>query len=158
MKTKIKETIPFTDDHLDNKELIIKMLNEETKIIFDDKFQKNYHNKYMKPYTSMDIDFIAIRLVLDKFGFDTTNESVVNYRKIFKRYYSDPDEYDEDVINASHYMKNNRLMFYKTKELNIDDKIPNVDLLNLDSSKTNLYDILGDNKSDYTIIASFSMS
>lgn len=161
MKIEIKNTIPFTRKHIMDKELIIKMLKEETKIIYDNSFQSNYKNEYMNPYISIDIDLKAIRLVLNKFGFDTSDDSVSNYRNIFKYYYDNPNNYDEDVINASHYMRSNRLLFYKSKELNIGDSIPNVNLYNLDSTKTNLYEILDKNNQnnfEYTIIASFSMS
>ena len=158
MKLELENTIPFTLNDIKNKDLVIEMLKEETKISFDNDYQDKYHDKFFRPYISLDINLLIVRVVLNKFGFNTSDESIENYRSIFKYYYKNPNEYDYDVIQSSHYMKNNRVLFYKTKPLNIDDTIPNVNLLNLDSTKTNLYDIINQNKSDYTIIASFSMS
>ena len=56
---------------------------------------------------SLDVEKMINRIVLNYFGFDTSNESVENYRTIFRTYFKSPNDYDVEVINSVHYMREN---------------------------------------------------
>lgn len=151
--------IPFTIDHVKNKVLVIQMLNYEEQLTKSDYGQSLYKNTLNNPLISLTIEYGINRLVLSNFGFDTTDSSVNMYRTIFKTYYNSPDDYDSDVLNAVHYMRENKCVYYKNYPLQINDKIPNCDLYELDGiSKTTLYNVINKTKSKYTLIGAFSLS
>ena len=150
--------IPFTLEDVNNKELIIKMLKYEDEIGKSDKVQDFYRTELLQPRNTLEAIYATHRLVLNYFGFDTTDESVLNYRKIFSTYYKSPTEYDNDVISSVYYMKNNRCVFYNKPMPKIGNKMINTDLLKLDGTKTNLFDILSKFKYKYCFVGAFSNS
>lgn len=159
MRFEANNLIPFTIDHVNNKDLVIKMLKKEEELIKSASGQERYKNIYNKPYISLTNEYAFNRKILSLFGFDTSDYSVNNYRSIFRTYYHSPTNYDHDVINSSHYMRNNRCVFYTSPSINVGDIIPNVELYEADGkTKTTIYDIVKKYNANETIIAAFSMS
>ncbi|ARF11262.1 hypothetical protein Klosneuvirus_1_119 [Klosneuvirus KNV1] len=151
--------VPFTIEHIKNKHLVIKMLNYEEEFTKSKDGQLLYHNPLNRPIVSLTIEKIIHRIVLTKFGFDTSDESVANYRLIYKTYYKSPNEYDKDVINAVHYMRENKCAYYKSPVFEIGQKIPDCILFHLDGkSVTTLHDIINKKNADHILIAAFSLS
>lgn len=148
----------FTFQDVANKELVIKMLQFESNLMKSEFGQSRYKDAYTEPYVSLTNEYAFNRKVLMEFGYDTSDESVENYRSIFGTYYHSPTDYDKDVIDSSHYMKNNRCVFYTSKPIQVGDTIPNVKLYTLDEKEVTLYDIIKEQDADETIIAAFSMS
>ncbi len=158
-KSKIINAKPFTIYDVKNKQLVIKMLNYEEHITKSDNGQGLYKNTLNMPLTSLNVEKILNRQTLMNFGFDTTDESVEMYRTIFKNYYNSPTDYDKEVLNAVHYMRENKCVYYKSPIINVGDVIPNCEIYELDGkTKTSLHDIINKNKSTYTLIESFSLS
>jgi len=158
-KKEIRESIPFTSTHVKDKALVIKMLQ------FEENLAKNegqllYGNPLNNPLISLTVEKIFNRITLTEFNFDTDDTSVETFRTIFSTYYNSPNDYDKDVINASYYMRNNKCMFYKEKDLMINDTIPNCELYNLDGkTTTSLYDVINENPNiTNTMICGFSLS
>jgi len=153
-----KEIKPFTLQDVKNRDLIIQMLKYEDTIIHGTVAKDIYENELYKPRKSLTPEFTIHRLVLDKFGFDTTDDSVLNYRKIFANYYTSPDDYDKDVISSVTYMRENKLLYYKQPIINVGDKIPDVNLYQLDGKTiTTLYEQIGNNF-DHLLVGAFSNS
>jgi hypothetical protein len=150
-------TIPYTVDHIFDRQLVINMLNYEEHVATSDEGQQRYRNKLNRPTISLDNEYAFNRMTLQHFGFNTDNNSVNNYRSIFRTYYHSPDDYDKEVINASYYMRNNRCIYYTSPILHIGDVIPDCPLLELDgTTNTSLYDIISGSRS--TLICAFSNS
>jgi len=148
-----KSLQPFTKQDILNKELVIKMLNYEEDLTKSDYGQSLYKNTLNRPLVSLTIEKALNRLTLAHFNFTTDDDSVENYRTIFKTYYKSPTNYDKEVLYSVHYMRENKCVYYKEKPLQIGDIIPNCDLYN----SINLYDTI-DKESQYTLIAAFSLS
>lgn len=145
-------------DDILNKELVIKMLKYEEELTKSEKGQNLYKNILNKPLTSLNVEKTLNRLTLSYFGFNTSDENVEMYRTIFKTYYKSAEDYDADVLNASHYMRENRCVYYTSPILNLQNKIPNCDLYLSDGkNKTSLYDIINTDN-NYTMICAFSLS
>jgi hypothetical protein len=51
------------------------------------------------------------RMTLAAFGFDTSDDSVANYRRICRTYYRGPRDYDAEVLAAVTYLRENRLLY-----------------------------------------------
>ena len=132
----------FGDMELQDRDLVIRMLTWESEYMCSPEGQARYKAAGSGQFTSLDNEYAFNRMVLREFGFSTSDASVANYRRIFQTYYRSPTEYDREVINASHYMRNNRCVFYTSPELNIGDTIPNVPLLTPDSTETTLYEAI----------------
>ena len=156
-----KDLIPFTLQHVKNKTLIIQMLSWEEEFQRQ-KGNKNYTDqKYKHLKNGLELILIMHRKTLMQFGFNTSDESVANYREIFRTYFHSPNDYDKDVINASFYMRYNRCVFYQNKPLKKGEVIPDATLLQLTNNNTKnvqLYDIIRKLNGKYTLIAAFSLS
>lgn len=153
-----EKMIKFTLDHTHNKELVVKMLTYEDAYGKSEEAMKIYTSKLSHPHTLFPI-YVIHKKVLTDFGFDTSDESVTNYRKIFSVFYKSPTEYDRDVINSVYYMKNNKCMFYKKPMPKVGDKITDCSILNLDGSSTTLFNALHSiSNAEYYFMCSFSMS
>lgn len=157
-KTQERDLIPFTYEHVKNKELVIKMLTYEEEYGKSEIGQELYRTKLLNPYVSLEPIYVVHRVTLAKFGFDTSEESVKNYRKIFSYYYNSPTDYDNDVISASYYMRNNKLMFYTLPKPIIGDNMTNVKLLNLDGTNTTLFEELDKHQYKTCFVGAFSTS
>lgn len=151
--------ISFTMNNVNDKELVIQMLNYEETLTKSDYGQSLYKNTLNNPLISLTIEHAINRLVLTHFGFDTTDSNVDMYRTIFKTYYNSPDDYDKDVLNSVHYMRENKCVYYKMPLLQLGDKLPNCDLYKLNGETlTNLHDVINKFNSTYTLIGAFSLS
>lgn len=149
--------VPFTKQDVLNKELVIKMLNYEEALTKSDYGQGLYKNTLNNPLISLTIEKALNRATLSQFGFTTSGQSVEMYRTIFKTYYRDATDYDKEVLDSVHYMRENKCVYYKNKPLQIGEKIPDCELYNLDGKTTTLYDAIN-KESDHTLIAAFSLS
>lgn len=151
-------TRPFTETDIKNKELVIEMLKYEDSIYLGEKGQEIYTDPYYKPRVSLTPEFSIHRLVLSKFGFDTSDDSVLNYRKIFGYYYESPYKYDKDVLSSVAYMRENKCVYYTKPVIERGDIIPDCKLYNLDGkTSTTLYNTLG-NDFEYAFVAGYSSS
>ena len=119
----------FTDQELANRDLVIRMLRWESEFMCSPEGQARYKTQGSGQFTSLDNEYAFNRRVLREFGFTTNDTSVANYRRIFQTYFQSPTDYDHDVIQSSHYMRNNRCVFYTTPEIHVGDRIPDVPLL-----------------------------
>ena len=151
-------TKKFTLDDVKNKQLVIKMLSSEHEYGTSDVVKNMYENKIVYPIHDLTITYAVHRHILNKFGFDTSDESVQNYRKIFKHYYNSPYDYDKDVISSVYYMKYNKCIFYKEPVINVGDSIINCNLLDINGNKTSLFSILDKNTFTNAFIGAFSNS
>ena len=151
--------IPFTKNHVNDKELVIKMLNYEEALTKSDVGQSLYQNPLNSPLISLNVEKTLNRMTLIQFGFNTGDDDVECYRTIFRTYYKSPDVYDADVLNAVHYMRENKCVYYKKPDLKIGDIIPDCVLSSLDGQNSiSLYDLLNKEKAKYTMIGAFSLS
>jgi hypothetical protein len=149
----------FTRECVLNKDLVMKMLKHEEEITKGTFGQDMYRNSFNDPFISLSVEKALNRQTLSDFGFDTSDESVQMYRTIFKTYFKSPDDYDREVINSVHYMRENKCVFYKHPSMKLGQRIPNVDLYRLDGeTKTTLYDAIGHPRPEHTIFAAFSLS
>ena len=157
-KRSFAENKEFTINDAHNKALIIKMLQ------YEDIFSKNegqafYKNPIYRPYISLDIILTINRIVLDKFGYDTSDTSVENYRCIFNIYFKSSDDYDKEVMQSVHYMRENKCIYYKNPPIKIGQIIPNCELTKLNGkTKTTLYNAIKNEDGRYTVFAAFSLS
>ena len=149
---------PFTKKELHNKELIIKMLEYEDSIIHGDLGYKIYSDPTMKTLTSLDSQYVIQRIVLMKFGFDTAEESLNTYRDIGRTYYRSPTDYDSDVMKSVTYLRENRLLYYKTHNPQPGEKIPNCNLLTVSGDKIDLYEYIKGLNTDLVMLHAFSTS
>jgi hypothetical protein len=137
-----KSASEFGDKELHDRDTVIQMLKWESEYMCSPEGQARYKAVGSGQFTSLDNEYAFNRMVLREFGFSTSDASVANYRRIFGTYYRSPTEYDRDVIGASHYMRNNRCVFYTSPKLTTGDTIPNVPLLTPDDTETTLYDAI----------------
>lgn len=150
---------PFRDAELHDKELVVKMLRREEEIIRSDEGQDRYRNKLTLPGVSLTNEYAFNRMVLAEFGFDTSDESVDYYRSIFRTYFHSPSSYDKDVINAVHYFRANRCVFYTAPKIRVGDCIPEVPLYMLNGEdKVSLHEVVRKDAPAYTLLCAFSMS
>jgi len=148
----------FVLEDIKNRELILDMLKYEDTLYLSNEGQSTLRN-YGSNFSSLESSKIIQRQTLEKFNFCSSEESLKNYRKIFQHYYRSSIDYDNEILQSVFYMRENRCLYYTEPELIIGDKLPDVELFNLDgTTKNNLYDIL--DKKDYNncIIAAFSLS
>lgn len=153
-----QNVIPFKLEHVADKDLVIKMLKYEDSLILGSTGKEIYSNPLYKPRISLTPEYTIHRLVLTKFNFDTSDESVENYRKIFGYYYKSPNKYDNDVLSSVTYMRENKCVYYTKPKINKDNIIPDCPLYNLDGeTTTSLYQTLGKDF-NYAFIAGYSTS
>lgn len=161
-KTSNNFKIPFTQNHVKDKKLVIRMLKFEDEYALSIKGQNHYKMKLNSPMESLMVIYSFHKHTLDHFDFDTSDQSVQNYRSIFKEYYKSPTDYDAEVLSSVHYMRANKCIYYKSPKLNIGEKMINCNLLTLGGKNIKLFDILSEQNfsNPYTsaIIASFSNS
>ena len=149
----------FTHNDIHNKDLVIKMLKHEEQLIKSNSGQEMYSNPLNKPLVSLNVEKSFNRMVLNDFNFDTSDESVENYRSIFRHYYKSPTDYDKDVLDSVHYMRENKCVYYQKPVLKVGDTIPDCPIYNLDGkTKTNLYDVIKKTEASRIVVAAFSLS
>ena len=157
MRIKCHSLNKFTKEHVANKILVITMLQYEDSIIKGDIGKSIYEDTSFEHFSSLEPMYVIHRIVLNNFNFETDEDDVNNYRKIFAHYYKSPTDYDEEVINSVAYMRENKCVFYTNKDFNIQDTFENIYLHDLNKNKVSLFDKI--NKEDnYTLIGAFSNS
>ena len=150
------EPKPFTDQTLIDRKLIIRMLKYEDTLILGETGKKIYTDSTYEATKSLFSEHVVHRLVLDHFGFDTTDQSVLTYRKIFRTYYKSPVDYDSEVMRSVAYMRENRCVYYLEPEIKVGDMIPDCKLYTLDGTETTIKSSLGE--FDLAFVAGFSNS
>ncbi|VBB17925.1 hypothetical protein YASMINEVIRUS_388 [Yasminevirus sp. GU-2018] len=150
------ESIPFTDQTLLDRELIIRMLKYEDTLILGEVGDRIYKDPTYEVSKSLFSEFVIHRMVLSHFGFDTSDESVLNYRKIFKTYYKSPTDFDKEVMQSVAYMRNNRCVYYTEKDVNVGDTLEDCRLYDLAGNETTIRESLGEFK--HAFVAGFSDS
>ena len=147
----------FTNDFILDRDLILEMLQYEDKLYMSKEGQEILGHYGMENTTSLEGGKTIQRKTLDHFGFDTSDESVKNYRTIFQYYYHSPTNYDKEVMNSVVYFRANKCLYYTTPVLNIGDIIPDCSVVKLDepAEQVMLKSLLGYNK---TLICAFSSS
>lgn len=136
----------FTETELSNRDLVIRMLKWESEYMCSPEGQQRYKMIGSGQFTSLDNEYAFNRRVLREFGFKTDDANVANYRRIFRTYYHSATDYDDEVIQASHYMRSNRCVFYTSPEIHPGDQIPDVPLLTSGPEQIpiSLYDAIRD--------------
>jgi hypothetical protein len=148
----------FTQQNVKDKNLVLKMLSFEDEYGKSNTVKNMYRDELLYHHRDLTITYAIHRYVLDKFGFDTSDESVENYRSIFLNYYNSPSDYDNDVISSVYYMKYNKCVFYDKPLLNIGDVIIDCKLLDINGGDTTLFSILNDSHFEHAFIGAFSNS
>lgn len=150
--------IEFTQEDIDNKELIIKMLTYEDKLFLSDNGQ-NFLKDYGSKTNSLGGSKSIQRYVLNSFGFSSTNEDLKIYRTIFHNYYNSPTDYDKDILKSVYYMRENRCLYYTTKPLEQGQIIPNTNIYDLNGKDIfNLHELIKSKNYEKTFVAVFSLS
>ena len=148
----------FTLDHCKDKSLVIQMLKYEDSIIHSNVGQDIYRNELNNNRHSLFPEHTINRITLAHFNFTTNDQSVLNYREIFRHYYNSPTDYDQEVLSCVTYMRENKCVYYTAPDINLNDTLPDCDVYQLDgTTKTTLYDQLGKNFK-YAFVAGFSNS
>jgi hypothetical protein len=151
---------PFSIVNVKNRQLVLEMLAYEDGIIHDERGYAIYRGLGEDARTSLVAEKSIQRIVLNQFGFDTSDESVAMYGKIFAHYYKSPTNYDKDVMNAVTYFRVNKCIFYTSPIISIGDVIPDCVVLEMDGkTETSVYNTLELGESyDYAFVAGFSTS
>ncbi len=159
LENDVKEKRKLTMEDIKNKELVIKMLTDEDTLINSETGQDIYRNMYNGRGTTLEPAFIIQRMILTKYNFTTDQESLNNYREIFRTYYHGPTNYDWSVLKCVTYMRENLCPYYTSKIIEIGDVIPNTSLFKLDGvTKINLDTDIFISKYQHTFLCAFSTS
>jgi hypothetical protein len=148
---------PFTIENIKDKQLIITMLKFEDTIIHGELGESIFNDDSYEHFTTLEAMICIHRYVLNHFGFSNKEEDITIYRKIFSNYYKSPTDYDNDVISAVTYMRENKCIYYKDPVYNIGDKFEDTNIYDIDGKKINIYDKINKD-SNYTLIGAFSNS
>lgn len=150
--------IPFDLEYIQNKQLILSMLEYEDKLFLSKEGQQ-FLSEYGSNTTSLEGSKSIQRKTLNNFGFSSTDTDLSNYRKIFHHYYVSSTEYDPQILNSVYYMRENRCLYYKSKPLEINTIIPNLNVYGLDGeTQYDLHQLIKTKNYSKTILAAFSLS
>lgn len=153
------KTKPFTHNDVKNRDLVIKMLKFEEQYTKSEAGQSLYGDILNDPMISLTVEKMINRITLEHFDFDTDDENVETYRTIFRNYYKSSTDYDKEVLDSVHYMRENKCVYYNHKPLNIGDTIPDCNLLKINGKDvTSIYNEIKDKNYKYTLLAAFSLS
>jgi hypothetical protein len=153
------EKIPFTQEHVKQRDLVIRMLKFEEETTKSEFGQSLYANHLNNPFVSLTVEKTLNRITLSHFGFSTDDDSVENYRTIFGTYFESPEVYDKEVVDSVHYIRENKCVFYKKPDIKFGQVIPNCALYNLKSgSQEQLHDIINFANTNYAMLCPFSLS
>lgn len=153
-----KNLIPFEPTHIQDKQLILLMLEYEDKLFLSNEGQQ-FLQEYGKNITSLEGSKSIQRKTLNNFGFGSTDTDLANYRKIFHYYYKSSDDYDQQILNSVYYMRENRCLYYKSKPLEIGTQISNLNVFGLDGkTQYDLHNLVKEKNYSKTILAAFSLS
>lgn len=149
---------PFLKEHVLNRDLVLKMLQHEERLVFSPEGQDRFRNPLNHPDTTLNVDKGFQRNTLSHFGFDASDASLEMYRTIFRTYFRNPDDYDKEVIAASFYMRNNRCVFYKEPKLQVGEAVPDAPLVTPSGEPTTIYKAIEALGTPKAIVCAFSES
>lgn len=158
MGVKDKINPKFAQNDIKNRDLILKMLHDEDEYYLSTEGQNIIKDLGRANVFSLNAPKTIQRKILEKYGFESDEESLATYRTIFQYYYNSPLDYDKDILSSVYYMRENRLLYYTSKKLGVDDIIPNTELLEINGDSKSLFDILDEEPNKITILAAFSLS
>ncbi len=149
----------FTEETLNDRDLILQMLKYEDGLIFSEIGANVYQTYTINGYSkTLEPEYAIHRKVLSHFNFNPSDEAVDTYRKIFDRYYHSPTDYDEEVMKSVVYFRENKCLYYTDPIINVGDVIPDCSLYQIDGiKKTSIKESLS-NGFNYALIAGFSNS
>jgi hypothetical protein len=106
--------------------LVLEMLKEEQKVRYSKGVQEAYTQQFYakqasKTYQPVGIEIEIQKFILNKFGFNTDEESLKEYWKIPSTYW-----HDEEVKNSIFYMK---LNIFEYPKIALNDDIIDVSLI-----------------------------
>lgn len=154
-----KNVVPFTREHLKNRDLVMRMLKYEDSIIHGKEGEMIYREMFSGATTSFDPEFTINRMTLSHFNFDTEDTSVKNYRGICGQYYHGPTNYDKEVLDCITYLRENKCLYFTAPDVGVGDKLPNVTLYEADGvTETTLYNVIERDQRSTTIVGAFSGS
>ena len=148
----------FTAEDVKNKDLMLRLLRFEDGVIRGPLGAAIFADRSIPHLKSLETYFIFHRITLAEHGFTTEASDVATYRTIFSNYYKDPQHYDEEVINAVCYMRENKCVFYDTPLIALGDLAPDVELSTLSGESTTLHTLIEANPHKYTFVGAFSHS
>lgn len=149
---------PFTVAELRDRPMVLKLLRFEDALMLGPESAKIYNDPSIPHLTSLETFYILHRATLAAHGFNTTDEDVANYRKIFSHYYNGPHDYDAEVLGAVAYMRENKCVYYKSPPINVGEKAPDVPLQTITGIHTSLYKVLAENHHEHVFVGAFSNS
>lgn len=153
-----KKLIPFGLTYIQNKQLILSMLEYEDKLFLSREGQQ-FLSEYGSNTTSLEGSKSIQRKTLNNFGFESSDADLANYRKIFHHYYTSSTDYDPQILNSVYYMRENRCLYYKSQPLKLGTQIPNLNIYGLDGkTQYDLHQLIKTKNYDKTILAAFSLS
>lgn len=157
---KIRVLKDFTQENVEDRDLILKMFKYEDSLLLGDIGQKIYKSYKGSQVTHMEAEKDIARLVLKHFGFSDKKSSLDVYRKnIGKTYYSDSKTYDEEIAYAVVYRRQNKLLYYTTPEIKINQIAPDISsLYTLDETKFSLHNYIDKSKCEKLLVCAFSAS
>jgi hypothetical protein len=111
---------------------ILSMLKEEQKMRYSKEIQelytRQYYNKENNPnYEIINIEREIQKFILERFGYNSTNNSLEEYWKIPSTYWN-----DEEVKNSIFYMKLNIFSYSDIKE---GDELKDSELINYETNE-----------------------
>lgn len=148
---------PFTRDDLHNRALILEMLQAEDNLFMSELGQE--HLTHHGGLYSLEVNRVLQREILAQYGFQSDDESLSNYRSIIHVYYRSPTDYDHEVMNSVVYLRENRLLYYKTTKPQQGEPFVDVEILSLDGKdKVKLSQLIMDSTKPRMLVAAFSTS
>ena len=119
----------FTQNDIENRNLILKMLQDEDNCYLSTEGQNVIKDLGRANVFSLNAAKTIQRQILEKYGFESDDESLATYRTIFQHYYNSSLDYDKDILSSVYYMREN--IYYTSKKIEVDDIIPDTELLTI---------------------------
>jgi hypothetical protein len=134
------------------------MLKYEDKLFLSD-IGQNFLNEYGSNTTSLEGSKSLQRKTLNNFGFESRDLDLENYRSIFHHYYKSFEDYDKEILDSVYYMRENKCLYYKSKPLEKNQIIPNVNIYGFDGkTQYDLHQLIIKKNYNKTFLAAFSLS
>lgn len=150
-----KILIPFTQQHLKDRKLMLSLLKQEDDLFLSDLGQ-NHMTLHGGLYSLENNKALQRKVLLDN-GFQTDDTSLKNYRSVIHHYYHSATDYDKEIMNSVVYLRENRLLYYTTPKPQAGDHLIDLDVLDLTGNhKVTLSSLIS--QKPYTILAAFSTS
>jgi hypothetical protein len=117
--------IPFRQQHVADRDLVLRMLKYEDALLLGKTASQMYLSALYLPRQSLTVEKTVQRIVLRAHGFDASPESAQNYRAIFRYYYRSPTDHDKNVLASVPYMRENKLLYYTSPEIQVGQCVSN---------------------------------